>query len=256
MSNKDIIKSLKNQPAYLLVFSICSLSSLTGLGYTVAGIIKQDWIYLMYSLIFLLISLIAAIVVIRTIEKTEKRKIEIISKENTNNIDISYYGNQNEVVELIKKDIENSQEICIFTMRGHSWLLPEREFGYVPNLIDKKVKYCVSDPKEKNNPNKFIIQRAQEYKNTTPKSYWNDIYNDINKVKAIMKINPNFQCKLHMEPAVFRIFIFNDNIYFSFFKAYVSGSQLPVYSAKKESEIYKGFKRFFDIMWYESKPVN
>ena len=71
----------------------------------------------------------------KEVERFEKTEHELIK-----------YKNQNEAKDDILKDIEESNTIRIYTMRGHSFILPDRAFGKLPNNKDKTIKFCVADP--------------------------------------------------------------------------------------------------------------
>jgi len=209
---------------------------------------KEHIVPLPIFYIFLIHSLILVLIVYLLYNKFNNSTIDISGNE------LFMYQNQQEAEADILQDMEISKNIDIFTMRGHSFILPERAFGRL-SRIDRNIRFCVSNPKTQKNPNPYIIDRAKETENTTPESYWNDLNNDKIKIKEIMKKNKNFKSKLHLVPATFRIFIFDDNMYFSFFEPFVSGSKLPIYKVNNNTGIYIGFKRFFEKIWKESKEL-
>jgi len=163
------------------------------------------------------------------------------------------YPSQKEAVKDIVNDIRNSNSIRVFCMRAFSFIHPEREFSFALDDQTKKIQLLIADPKTENNYNPEIEFRGNEYKDVTPKSYRRDIVSSLDRLRSIKLRNKEISIRIHDEPAVFRLYIFDNRIYFSFFSPYLSGSQLPIHSAKSKSYIYEGFLRYFERIWVRSK---
>ncbi len=159
------------------------------------------------------------------------------------------YPSQKEATRDITSDILHSKEIRIFTMRGYSFILPEREFSFITDQSEKMIRFLIANPGSRKLPNPEIFKRGKEYKNANPESYRNDICSELGKLRIIMLRNKHVKCRLHSEPATFRVVILDDRLYLSFFSPYQSGSQLPIHRIKKGSLIYQGFLRHFEAIW-------
>jgi len=253
------IEGLKGKPAYLLCFAICALFSTSGIAFTIKGMMSENILFVILSFLSFVIAAILTFKIVIIVEKagTVEKIIENASEDNANNkVYFKYYENQKLAEADIINELTASEEISIFTMRGHSYILPERAFGFLPTMKTKKIKYCVANPGAQSDSNRHVVKRANEYENTTLQSYWNDLKNDILKVEKIVKENPLFQCKFHEQPAILRFIILKNSVYFSFFKPYVSGSKLSIYRVDASSDIYSGFKRYFDYIWDESVSID
>ena len=158
------------------------------------------------------------------------------------------YKDQNEALDDIKKDIKISDNISIFCIRGRSYIQQDEELSYVLDS-HKNIRFLLSNP-----DNPYVIKRAAEL-NMTAEDYKTQLRVNLRELIRNSHEKNYIQKKVHNEPPVFRILILDNRLYFSYFKEHKMGSKLPVFRAKYSSEIYVGFKRYFDYHWDNSQDM-
>lgn len=151
------------------------------------------------------------------------------------------YQNQAQAINDIKKDIENSNGIKIFCMRGRSFIQYDQPLSYILEKRNFEIKYLLADPNSS-----FVEKRAQEINKI--KSYKGELENNLSDLFAVSGEKKEVEVRTHRQPAVFRLIILDDSLYLSFFTSDL-GSQLNVFKINKESLIYEGFNRYFKMIW-------
>jgi len=159
------------------------------------------------------------------------------------------YTSQKEAVLDIIKDINHSDYIKIYTMRGFSFLEPEEDFSSFMRQQEKSIELLIANPGSKQSPNPEVINRGVETLTADPEMYRKDIIRALEKARILKEHNKRIKCKIHTEPATFRIILLKNRIYLSFFEPYKSGSQLPIYRIKSDSHIGMAFERLFRQVW-------
>ena len=166
------------------------------------------------------------------------------------------YKGQEKATKDILKDAKDSSFVYIFTIRGYSYFQPERDLSVLTEGEEKSIKLLISNPCDGSDISSVVKIRADEYKNSTPEKYKQELISGIDTIKIIMSKRSNIECRLHAEPPVFRMIILSNRIYVSFFAPYKSGSKLPVFRVNPTSDIYIGFKRYFELHWQKGANVN
>jgi len=152
------------------------------------------------------------------------------------------YENQIKALPDIEKDIENSDEIKIFSMRGGIYIDQDGALSSIINK-NKQIKFLLSSPS-----NPYISERAEEVGMET-ENYRNFLTETFKLLLHKTRTNRNIERHIHSMAPIFRLLILNNRVYFSFFKHGVKGPGLKVFRAKANSIIYKGFSRYYEHMW-------
>jgi hypothetical protein len=159
------------------------------------------------------------------------------------------YTNQDKALVDIKKDIENSNNISIFCIRGRSYIEQDEVLSFILDT-HKRIRFLLSNPE-----NPFVVSRATELEKS-PEVYKNDLRNNLRQLLDSTIGRQSIEKKVHNEPPVFRLLILDNRLYFSYFTAHSMGSRLVNFRVKPSSEIYKGFKRYYDFLWDNSQDMN
>lgn len=162
------------------------------------------------------------------------------------------YPSQKEAVLDIIEDMKHSDKIRVYTMRGFSFLEPEEDFSSFMDEPSKSIEMLIANPGSKRHPNPEVMNRGLETKTSDPDMYRKDIIRALKKVKILMEHNKRLRCRIHHEPATFRMILLNKRLYLGFFEPYASGSQLPIYRIRPDTHIYSAFERLFEQVWKRS----
>ena len=160
------------------------------------------------------------------------------------------FENQAEAETEILEKLNNSAWANIFVCRGYSLIESDRKYySGVRNI--PKCKILISKPKEDDGSyNSEVIKRVDELS----QSKTIDAYtSNIEEVIRVLSKDESITIRQHQEPIVFRMYLFPDTLYLSFFEDNIGASKSKVYKYKDSSPFYIAYIKYFERIWEKSK---
>lgn len=160
------------------------------------------------------------------------------------------YKSFNVAKKYIWKGVKTSETIKYFSIRGFPLTQETYELRqaiiscYRPHTV---IKALINDP-----DGEAAKERAQEYNDLgieNERTYLEQIKNSFNTLIDTQHIMPKLKIKLHNNPALFRIVIFDDFCMVGFYTNKLTGLTSPVFVYKKKHLCYSVFDRYFEQAW-------
>ncbi|MCP5106638.1 MAG: hypothetical protein GY950_24855 [bacterium] len=160
------------------------------------------------------------------------------------------YKSFNDAKKYIWKGVKTSDTIKYFSIRGFPLTQETYELRkaiiacYKPHMV---IKAVINDP-----DGEAAEERAREYSNLgieNERTYLEQIKNSFNSLIDTQQIMPRLKIKLHNNPALFRIVIFDDFCLVGFYTNKLIGLTSPVFVYKKKHTCYSVFDRYFEQAW-------
>ena len=165
------------------------------------------------------------------------------------------YKNQNDAVDDIKNCFSKSKTIKVLTLRGNSFLSNMGPLSFIVNDMEEwqNLTFLISNPYLENfDENKpcYAKLRADELKKIDrqkQKDFLGEIEIDIKKLKSQAE-DANIEGFLHNSPAVFRLLIFDNDLFLLFYASSNRAINNRVYRCPSSSELYTSFNRYFKMI--------
>ena len=168
------------------------------------------------------------------------------------------YNRFKDAQKYIQLGVKTSKCIKYFSIRGFpvsqiTELREAIEDCYDPH-VTTEFKILINDP-ERDEAEK----RAREYNKivgTPMSSYLKEIKDSFDNIIDLKQKIPRLEIRLHNNPALFRIVVFDEFCIIGFYTDQIIGRKSPVMIFKKKSIFYTVFNRYFDQTWEISKEKN
>jgi hypothetical protein len=182
------------------------------------------------------------------------------------NTGISYvYANQAEARHDIEASAKQSRLTRILVVRGNSF---HHDQGSLRSLVYdvrewQQLQFLMSDP-EPNDDTNFVKIRAQETTEIDGQNaelLMEDVMLGVRRMATLVSDdkatlvsdNKRIQVKLHNFPAVYRIIIFDHELFLSFYSNAKRGGDNRVYRCPASTDLYYSFLRYFETIWDNSR---
>jgi len=175
-----------------------------------------------------------------------KKKIKSLQDSSCENI----FANQAEAEAEILDNLNKSNWSNILICRGYSLIEPERNY-YNGIKNAKKCRILISKPYLKSGKfNPEVEKRVNELPSGKKiKPYTANIEEVISELTTIRSVNKNLDFRKHEEPVIFRMYMFPEYLYLSFFEENTGASKSKIYKYKNTSSFYIAFNKYFERVW-------
>lgn len=181
--------------------------------------------------------------------KQLKKKFDSLQESSCEDV----FSNQAEAEVEILDNLNKSNWSNIFICRGYSLIEPDRNY-YSGIKNAKKCRILISKPYLQNgNFNPEVEKRVNELPSGKKiKPYTANIEEVISELTTTRNVNKNLDFREHEEPVVFRMYMFPEYLYLSFFEENTGASKSKIYKYKNTSSFYIAFKKYFELVWEKS----
>ncbi len=174
---------------------------------------------------------------------------------------VSYiYDNQAHAVVDIGQCFRRSKMIKVFTLRGSSFF---SDIGDLKCLIEDLQRWqelfllmADNTPPESTNFAQIRAHELETIDKQSIKQFLDEIASHIGIARMKCADNKRLTVRLHNVPAVFRLIIFDDDLFVLFYSSGSRAARNQVYRCPANSELYKSLARYFDLVWkYSSRDL-
>ena len=168
------------------------------------------------------------------------------------------YSNQSEAEPDIRESFKHSPIVKVLTLRGKSFL---SDMGKLRFIVDElgswqQLKFMMSDPDPDGSPN-YIRLRAKELLGIDGQEV-DDFLEEVKQDKKVLSHKAKtlpIEPRLHNSPAVFRLIIFQEEMYLLFYSTRARAVNNQVYRCPSSSELYRAYNRYFDLIYEYAKRL-
>jgi len=161
---------------------------------------------------------------------------------------IKIFKNQQEAESDIINSINSSNNIKVFTMRGNTFSVKNRQDDIANTATTSTKKnqlYLISDPN-----NDFIATRAKEISTlNSEESLREGIKDSIEQLEIARQANNKIIVRKHKEQIRNRLILLDNCLYLSNLEPGKSSQESPILKIEKHTSFYNTYMKKFDDLW-------